>query len=338
MENDQRLTPLPVTSDLPAAHIDYSPGYAAGYDDTLDSKRSIRQYVNVVYKRLPIILAITILVTAAASLYSFRQPSIYQAVTELIIEPRKAPATTKESININFGDDQKYYNTQLQLLQNPDLMKRVVVSLGLHREANLFNNENRGLMAGIRSIFSGEQKAATTDNSLPIVSEASLEPNKDKVIQLTPEENARAESYANTLVGGLSVQQVDRTNIVHIFIKSSNPALAAKASDKVAELFIKEDAERETAGAQQAFADLRASIEDLKATIVQQENDQIAEMGSSDLALGDKGGALRASNLEGLLSHWRDARNETGMIKAKYDAAVSAASQGEILAVISDNK
>ena len=68
MENDQRLTPLPVTNDLQPAHIDYSPGYAAGYDDSLGSKRTIRQYFNVVYKRLPIILAITVLVTAVAAI------------------------------------------------------------------------------------------------------------------------------------------------------------------------------------------------------------------------------------------------------------------------------
>jgi capsular exopolysaccharide synthesis family protein len=338
MENDQRLTPLPVTSDLQHAHIDYSAGYSAGYDDTLDSKRSIRQYVNIVYKRLPIILAITILVTAAAAFYSYRQPSIYQAQTELIIEPRKPQVTQKDAININFGDDQKYYNTQLQLLQNPDLMKRVVVALGLHREANLFNDQNRGIMAGIRSLFSGGQKAATTDNSLPIVSEASLDPEKDKVIQLSPEENARAEGYAAILVGGIDVQQVERTNIVHVSVKSSNPALAAKVADKIAELFIKEDAERETAGAQKAFADLRTSIEDLKAAIIQQENDFIAEMRSGGLPLQEKGGELRASNLQALQIARNEAENETGKLQAMYNAAVNASGKGDILSVVGDNK
>ena len=86
MENDQRLTPLPAISDLQPSHIDYSPGYLSGYDDSLSSKRSLRQYFNIVYKRLPIILAITIIVTAAVAFYSYRQPSIFQASTEMIIE------------------------------------------------------------------------------------------------------------------------------------------------------------------------------------------------------------------------------------------------------------
>src|SRR5688572_2489217 len=122
MENDQRLTPLPVVADIQPARIDYSPGYASSYDDSLDSKRSIRQYINVVYKRLWIIIALAVLVTAAVAIYSYRLPSIYQAQTSIIIEPRKPKVTSKDAININFGEDDKYYKTQLKLLQNHDLM------------------------------------------------------------------------------------------------------------------------------------------------------------------------------------------------------------------------
>ena len=60
MQNDQRLTPLPVvTNDLQTSPIEFSAAYPSSYEDSLDGKRSIKQYVNVVYKRLPIILAIT---------------------------------------------------------------------------------------------------------------------------------------------------------------------------------------------------------------------------------------------------------------------------------------
>ncbi|CAN5326979.1 polysaccharide biosynthesis tyrosine autokinase [soil metagenome] len=339
MENDQRLTPLPIVNDLQASHTEYTGTYAGSYDDTLDSKRSIRQYFNVVYKRLPIIIAITILVTVAAAIYSYRQPSVYAAQTGMIIEPRKPELTKKnESININFGDDQKYYNTQLQLLRNTDLMKRVVIALGLHREANLFADNNRGILGGIRSLFSAAPKPADSANTLPIVSDASLEPDKNGQIQLSPEESARADAYAVQLVQGLTVDQVERTNIVNLKLETTNPAIAAKVSDKVAELFIKEDAERETAGAQKAYEDLGKSIEELKSTIIQQENDYIAEMRGSDLPLQEKGGELRAGNLEGLLTQWRDAQTETGKLQAMYSAAMNASSTGDILAVVPDNK
>jgi len=337
MENDQRLTPLPVTNDLPTAPIDWSAGYSASYDDTLDSKRSLRQYFNIVYKRLPAILAITVLVTAVVAIYSYKMPSVFEAKTEMIIEPRKPPATQKDAININFGDDQKYYNTQLQLLQNPDLMKRVVVALGLQREPNALGGGSRGIMATLRSLF-GSQKAATPDNSLPVVSDASSGSDTEGQVQLSPEENSRAEQYASILAGGLNVAQMERTNIVNITVQSSNPAVAPKVADKVAELFMKEDQERETAGAKKTLEDLQASIEELKGTITQQENALVAEMKSNQLPLQDKGGELRAGNLSALLGELRNAETETGKLQAMYSAAVSASGSGDILAVVGDNK
>lgn len=338
MENDQRLTPLPLgATDLHTAPAEYPFSYAS-YDDSLENKRSIRQYFNVVYKRLPVIVAITVLVTAAAALYSFRQPWIYEAQTQLIIEPRKPQVTQKDAININFGDDQKYYNTQLRLLENQDLMKRVVIALGLHRQRDALGDDNRGIMAGLRSLFSGGQKPASLEDTLPIVSETSLDPDKNGEIELTPGENKVADSHSSILVGRLKVDQIERTNIVNITLQNSKPELAAIVADKVAELFIEEDIKRETAGAEKAYQDLGESIEDLKATIIQQENAFIAEMRSANLPLQEKGGDLRASNLEGLLSQLREAQVESGKVQALYSAAVAASGKGDILAVVGNNQ
>ncbi|MBV9240584.1 MAG: polysaccharide biosynthesis tyrosine autokinase [Acidobacteria bacterium] len=336
MENDQRLTPLPVAAgDLQTSGIDVSLPYVGVYDESLESKRNLRQYFNVVYKRLPLIIACTVVITAAAALYSYRQPSIYAATTEMIINPRKAPQTQKESININFGDDQKYYNTQLQLLQNQDLMKRVVIALGLYRDPNLLTEENRGIMAGIKSLF-GSQKQSNVEDQLPVIGdEASTDKNQP---QLTPEENSRAELYAGALLGNLKVEQVERTNIVNISIQNPNPAVCAKVADKVADLFIREDAERETSGANQAHQDLTKSTDDLKATIAQQETALIDEMKSANLPLQEKGGDLRAHDLDALLTQLRQAEDDVNKLDAQYQAAVSASKTGDILAVVPDNK
>lgn len=338
MENDQRLTPLPAVADLQAGHSEYAPGYLSGYDDTLEGKRSLRQYLNIVYKRLPVIIAITVLATAAVAFYSFRQPSIFLAQTEMIITPRKPQVTQKDAININFGDDQKYYNTQLQLLQNQDLMKRVVVSLGLHREPNLFGDQNRGLLAGIRSLFGAGQRTTATDNSLPVVSDASLDDSKAGELKLTPEEDARADLYSSILVGGLDVRQREGTNIVTVGVQSSNPALAAKVADRVAELFIKEDADRETAGAQKVYDDLGASIEDLKNNIAQQENDLLALQTSSNLPVLDKGTELRLENLKALQAQLNQAREDVTRIESAYRTASEAARNNDILPIASENK
>ena len=113
----------------------------------------------------------------------------------MIINPRKPPQTQKDSININFGDDQKYYNTQLALLKNQDLMKRVVIALGLQRDPNLFTDQNRGILAGIKSLFGSKPKQATPDDQLPVIADDAQQDKNQP--QLSPEENSRAEASSS---------------------------------------------------------------------------------------------------------------------------------------------
>src|SRR5215212_1806863 len=103
MEQEQRLTTLPrVATELRTTTHEYPGAYGNTYgDDVIEGRRTVQQYFNIIYKRLPLILALAILVTAAAAFYMYRQPSIYQASTQIVIEPRKPKVTSKESININ---------------------------------------------------------------------------------------------------------------------------------------------------------------------------------------------------------------------------------------------
>jgi succinoglycan biosynthesis transport protein ExoP len=331
MENDQRLTPLPrAVTELQSSQQSIPSAYSVYYDDeSLEGGRSVRQYFNVVYKRLPIILAITLIVTSAVALYMFRQPHQYMASAQMIIEPPKTPITNKDSININFGSDVNYTNTQLQLLRSPELMKDVVIDLGLYREPDVFGNQNRSLFTSLRSMVSGDKGNSAKSNSLPVVGDVPGDKDAAKPV-LTPEEEARANSYAGILAAGLSVEPVERTNIVEIDIKSENPEVAAKAADKLAELFKKQDAERQTAGARQAYEDLRKSIEALTETINKDESDLIVAMRDGNLPLtGDKGNDLSATRLQGLSETWMKALENRRQLEARYSAAVQANTRGE---------
>ena len=329
MEQDQRLTPLPRVADIQTNQGEYPASYNGFYEDeSIAGKRSIKQYYNVVYKRLPLVLAIAVIVTAAAAFYSFRLPSNYQATTGMIIEPRTKPVTQKEAININFGDDQNYYNTQLLLLQNPDLMKKVVVALNLHHEPNLFGDENKGIMASIRSVFGGEQKPAS-ENALPVVNELAPKQDGDQKVQLTPEEDARASRYASTILVGLKVDRTEGTNLVAVSVTSPNQQLAPKFSDKIADVFITENEKRETEGLQNAYDELSKSIEELRATIGDQENKLTDYMRSSNLPLAEKGVDLSATRLQTISEQWLTASDDRRKLEARYNAAVSASARGE---------
>lgn len=329
MEKDERLLPLPNEKDLQSANSDYPTSYPPMYEGDFSESRSIREYFNVVYKRLPLILALTILVTTMVAFYMYRQPSIYEATTEMIIEPRKPSPTSKDSININFGNDVNYYNTQLRLLQNPDLMREVVVKSDYYRQPNLLGDQNRGFFATLRSIFSSEKPETVKVETLPTLTDAEVNSADTTQVVLTPEEKDLTERYMGSLLGGLSVEQVDNTNLVLIKIRSTNPSVAAQTANQVVKVFIEQDIRRETQGAKQAYEELSKSIEDLKQTISGQELELLSLLGSSNLPLGEKGGDFRATTLQTSYSQYQDAANDRLKIEARYKTALQANARGE---------
>ena len=329
MEEDQRLTPLPRSAKLREVTGDYQPAYSPYYDDEgVEGRRSIRQYVDVVYKRLPWILTLTILVTAVSAFYMYRQPSEFAATTQMLIEPRRPKVTSKDSININFGNDANYYNTQLKLLQNTDLMYKVVVSLDLHKNPDLFDRQSKGLGSLFKSLFSTEKPDSPRPTALPVISEDSNTAERLKEV-LPPDERRRAEEYAAILVGKLSVNQRERTNLVDVTVTGSNPALIAEVANRVADIFRLEDAARESEGAIKAKNDLQKSIEELEQTISEDEVALIAQMKENKLPLQDKGQELSASRLQGLSETWMKAMEERRQLEGRYNAAVAANKRGE---------
>lgn len=341
MEKDERLLPLPPTKDLQLSRNDLSKDYSPFYDEiSFDEKRSVREYFNIIYKHLPILISLTIFVTAAAAFYMYRQSSVYQATAALIIEPRKPVAgQSRDSININFGADANYYNTQLLLLSNPDLVRDVVIRLGLHREPDVFGNRSRGVLATLRSMFTSEKSLVEKASSLPTLSKSNSDSISGDQIALTPEEKDRVDLYTAIILGGLDVTQVERTNVVHIKVQTTHPELTARVANSITTVFMEQDYARGTQGAKKTYDDLTKSIADLKAAIETQQQDLLNYQSSSGLPLtGDKGQELNASKLQTASSQLLSAKDDRRKIEAAYTAALRANSSGEIFSVLGENQ
>lgn len=341
MDKNERLLPLPTAKEVQLSTHAYPAAYSPIYEEEeFSEQRSLREYFNVIYKRLPLILALAILVTSVVAFYMYRLPSQFEAQTTMIIEPPKPKVTQKDAININFGGDVNYTNTQLRLLQNPDLMRDVVVRLGLHRDPNLFANQHKGVLTTLRSLFSNDKTTTGKESSLPVLTENSESSAPSNKIVLTPEETDRANNYAGMFLGGLKIEPVDRTNLVNISVQSTKPELAAKVADKTAELFIEKDAELATSGAKQQYDELTKSIEDLRKTIASQEMDYIKNMQEFNIPLRDgKGNDFNAERLQTISSNLLAAEDDRRKIQAQYEAAVkSSDGKGGILSVVPNNQ
>lgn len=326
-------------NDLQAANQDYPPTYSPFYDDdAIDERRSIVEYLNVVYKRLPIILAMVIVATATVAFYMYRQPAIYYARAEMIVEARKPKVQAEKAVFINYGNDANYYRTQLQLLQNPDLMRQVVIRLNLQREPNLFGNQNKGFVETIRSMFTDEKDISNQKSSLPVLTESSSESTDFDQVILTPEEKNRVDLYSGILLNSLKVDQVEGTNLVNVMMTSTNPDLTAQVADKVAEIFIEQDAERETQGAKKVLEDLNSSIDNLRTNINSQEQERINYMRSRNIFLRDnKGSDISSQRVQTISGQLLAAIDERRKAEAEYNSAQKARREDNIYAVVGEN-
>jgi len=336
MEQEQRLAPMPRTNDLRTTAPEYQQSYLPMYDDPVsEGRRNLQNYLTVVMKRLPLILALMAIVTAAAAFYMFRQPDVFEAISKMVIEPRRPKVTSKDAININFGGDANYMATQLQLLQSPDIKKELVKELGLYRDANLAGGGG-GMFSGFSSIFAGSEPEGEKQSSLPVLSEIPV--TEDTKPVLSPEEEARVISYSGLF--SVSATTLERTNLVDVKVQSKNRELAQVVANKLPEVFIRQHAQREMEGAIRAKEDLEKSMEDLSRTIAEQELELIAAMRESNLPLQEKGQDLAASRLGSLSETYLKTMETRRQLESRYNAALAASQRGEGMNIpdLYDNK
>src|ERR1041384_3771717 len=244
MAKDERLLPLPTGTELSIPTNDIPASYAPSYDeDPFGEKRSLREYFNVIYKRLWLIVTLAEIVTSAVSFYMCRLPPVYEAASEVLIEPKKPKTTAKDAININFGGDQFYWNTQIKLIQSPGIMQGAVVKLGLHRDPSPANDPaGKGVFDKLSAAIFGEKTETAKQAVLPTLNETNDEvPNVNVMDSLSPTEKTRAERTAAGLLGGLSVVRLENTNLFAIKMQNTNPELAARVAEEVANVFIESE-------------------------------------------------------------------------------------------------
>ncbi len=320
MERDERLLPIPNAGDLQPANQNYPSTYPTPYEEDVFGQegRSIREYFNVVYKRLPIILALTILTTAAVSFYMYRKPDVYRATSQLNIEKPKPKATGGVVLDVGTGDP-TYRNTQLQLLNSRDLMYNVVVKLGLYKNPNLFKNDQKGFLTTLKSMFSGNTNNSDNKNKLQILEPvANIESTEE--VTLTPEEKALAEQYAGRL--SATVNQVDGTSLVNISVTNQDPILAARVADGVAVTFLEQDFDREVSFDKKNLNELSKNIEELKSTIASQEQELIATLQRAGIPIasgGEGGMSPSTTNLNSISSKLFEALDDLRKAEARYN-------------------
>ncbi len=167
----------------------------------------IRDYLDIIWRRRWGVLIAMVLTGCLGTVYTLRQPKIYEAVTAVIINPE--PPTINpvdQSAAEQWFIRDTYYDTQLKVMQSRNVAKRVIDDLGL--DGNL---EFLGL-------------DAITDKTLL-------------------ENRLKSSDPVARLLSMLRIESINGTRMVNIRVKNRNPELAAVLANAMAAAYSKQNAE-----------------------------------------------------------------------------------------------
>ena len=320
VSQDNRL--MPVSSldrglDRPLADLTQGKGYGPAATEPT----TIRDYLFVVLKRKWLILSLVLVVTSLVTIQMFRQPSIYEGETVIKIEPKARNVLQTRDITINAQTDPNFWGTQLRLLENPALARQVVLTLDLQNNPAFFGGQSQGgVFSSLRKIFSGQkatqaQRSSSTELTVVGEDEAANE-------ALTPEKLAELEPYEDAIIGSESIEPILATNLVKIKFTHSDPELAQKIANTLAEVFVNNNLARATAGSTKAEDILAREIANLQSKIKRDQEAQFNYAKNKNLPLTtDPKTNLEVVRLATLSGQLLEAENDTKEFKAKYDAA-----------------
>lgn len=326
MSQDNRLLPLTPGTNLDRPLRELTQPERPNNTYALAEPTHLRDYLSVVLKRKWLILSLIVVVTSLVAIQMYRMPTVYRAESTIQIEQKtKSLLKTKEFV-LNAQNDPAYWGTQLKLLENPRLHRKVILALDLQNNPSFAGGQARpSLFATVRRIFSRQQQptgapAAAPEGGLDVVDDtpaAVVETEK-----LTPQQASKLLTYEDLMRAGLTITPVERTNLVKIVYEHTNPELAMKIADTLAEVFIEDNRERETSGSVKSAEQLAKNITDLQAAIKQKQQEVIDFRTSRGLPLGTiQGENLTAVILTDTTKQLMEAETDRKRLQAAYEAA-----------------
>src|SRR5712664_991908 len=325
MTQDERLVPAGRGIDNSLADLTQAKPFGK-YDrySSPPTETNVREYLFVILKRKWLILSLVLVVTSLVTIQVYRQPSVYEGGTTIRIESKPAPVLATGQVIINAPADANFWGTQLKLLQNPQLARQVVLSLELQKDPSFLGGQAQSsVFASLKRIFAGE-RTATPPAQNP-AAEQTVTTDEMKERQLTPEELAALEPYEDAIVGSETIEPIIGTSLVTIKYQHTDPALAQRIANTLADVFVQNNRERLDIGTSKAEEALAQEIAMYQDKVKKGQDARFAFAKEHDLPLGPESGpnieVVRDSTYSGQLLA---AENERRNFLAIYEAAKNA--------------
>src|SRR5262245_49060965 len=228
MTHDERLVPARDGRDLDRPLADLTQTKPCGRYGNTTAEVNLKEYLFVILKRKWLILSIALVITSLATVQAYREPSVYEGATTIKIEQKNQSILQSGTGGILIGqNDPNFWGTQLKLLTNPSLARQVVLTPALQHNPKFFGPQGQStIFASFKRIFTREQIVQSPVQPGPATVPVDQETLKEK--QIGADELAALEPYEDTIAASLNVEPVEKTNLVIIRYRHTDPELAQK--------------------------------------------------------------------------------------------------------------
>jgi polysaccharide biosynthesis transport protein len=309
-----------------------SHSYNYGVDPDAETEVNLLDYWRAVRKRLWLVISIAVLVTMLSVIYVARKPDIYQAGARVQVDLENNAALVGKTPYV-FGptNDPVYFNTQLQILVSPGLMRRVVKTLDLEHNPDFFkgnSTQNRSTWQTIKRMVGLGGRDKTDINAKP---KDELQLRTTVAAATSHEDLAEAKRlapYVNAILAGLKVEPVKETRglyketrLIDISFTHTDPEVASKVVNAIAETYVYNNLEKKsetnaTTGdfLQKRIAELQQQIRgDEERLVNYSKNNQIISLDANQNTVVER--------LNGLNRQLLDAENARILAESQYNAA-----------------
>jgi len=309
------------------------PVYHAGAEPQGRDAERLRELLGALRRRWWVVALVTLLSTGAVALLMARQPDLYEAEAQVQVDLETVntafAASKSGALTVNPVNDPAYFNTQLQILTRPTLLRRVVKALDLERDP-AFRPEEATAAASPpwwRRLVGGDGDPASAGRSLR---EGELVGSS--LAGTSPEElaeAARLAPFVEALRAGLNVEPVKEarlpvkeTRLINITYSHTSPVVAARVVNAVADTFVRQNLERKNEAGAETGELLQQRIEELRSSIRRQEQQLLDYARSNQILSLDASQNTVVERLVGLNRQLLEAENERKMAEASYRAAL----------------
>ncbi|HEX6649863.1 MAG TPA: GumC family protein, partial [Pyrinomonadaceae bacterium] len=305
--------------------------YNYGVDPNADNEVNLLDYWRAIRKRLWLVVGVVALITMLAVVYVARKPDFFEAQARVQVDLEDTGALANNTRPV-YGpaDDPIYFNTQLQILVSPGLMRRVVRTLDLEHNPDFFKGDPAQRPSTwqtmLRMVGLGNKPpdvAAKKTDQLPLtttVAEATAREDLNEARRLAP--------YVNMILTGLKVEPVKEargyykeTRLIDVRFTHTIPEVTSKVVNAIAEIYVFSNLEKRTEAntttgdfLQKRIAELQQQIRTAEERLVNYaKNNQIISLDPNQNTVVERLAALNQQLLE--------AENERKTAEAAYNAA-----------------